>query len=107
MADALAIEAVPLVTGTEGVILVAGTRVPLDTVVLAFQDGATAEEIAHQSPSISLGAAYQVIGYYLQHREDLAPYFEKRVKQQADVQKLNESRWPPDGLRARLVARRG
>jgi hypothetical protein len=36
---------------------------PLDTVIGAFQDGATAEEIAQQYPSATLGVVYQVIGY--------------------------------------------
>ncbi len=39
---------VPLVTGADAVVRVAGTRVTLDTLVLAIQEGASAEEIAQQ-----------------------------------------------------------
>ena len=68
MPEALAIDALPLVVGEDGVILVAGTRVPLDTIVESFQDGATAEEISQQYPTVSLADTYQIIGYYLRHR---------------------------------------
>jgi hypothetical protein len=44
--SAKTIERVPLHTDADGVVRVAGTRVTLDTVVGAFEAGATAEEIA-------------------------------------------------------------
>ena len=55
-------------------IRVEGTRVPLETIIAAFQDGATAEEISQQYPTVSLAACYQVIGYYLRHRAELDIY---------------------------------
>jgi hypothetical protein len=45
---------VPLEFGDDGVIRVRGTRVTLETVLSAFADGVTAEEIAQRYPSISL-----------------------------------------------------
>ena len=59
------VETVPLGTGADGVIRVAGTRVTLETVVEAFRDGATAEEIVQQYPSLFLADVYQILGYYL------------------------------------------
>ncbi|MEP0758427.1 DUF433 domain-containing protein [Trichocoleus sp. DQ-A2] len=41
-----------------------GTRVTLDTVVAAFNSGATAEEIVFQYPSLQLANIYAVISYY-------------------------------------------
>lgn len=41
----------------DGVVRVAGTRVTLDTVVAAFEEGATAEEIAQQYPSLAFARA--------------------------------------------------
>jgi uncharacterized protein (DUF433 family) len=38
-------------------------------------DGATAEEIAQQYPSVSLADIYQVIGYYPRHETELEEYF--------------------------------
>ena len=106
MPEVLATQTVPLVTGDDGVIRVESTRVPLETIVAAFEAGATAEGIAQQYPTVSLAAAYQVIGYYLQHRDELDRYLAERSGQRLATRVLNESRWPSDGLRDRLLARR-
>jgi len=106
MAEALTTEQIPLVTGTDGVIRIRGTRVTLDSLVSAFIDGATAEEIAEQYPSASLADVYQVIGYYLRHSTALESYFAERQQQISETRRGNESRWPPDGIRNRLLARR-
>jgi hypothetical protein len=45
---------VPLEVKDDGVVWVAGSRVTLDTVIGAFNDGATAEEFVQQYPSLSL-----------------------------------------------------
>lgn len=47
-------EAPPLQVNEDGVILVGKTRVTLDTIVAVFNQGATAEEIAHRYPSLNL-----------------------------------------------------
>ncbi len=67
MMQTLAAEAIPLHADAEGVIRVGNTRVTLDTIVAAFSQGATAEEIAQRHPSLELADVYQVLGYYL-HR---------------------------------------
>ena len=41
---------IPIETDVDGVIRVAGTRVTLDTLVEAFNEGGTAEEITQQYP---------------------------------------------------------
>ena len=51
----------PLQTDADGVIRVGGTRVTLETVVEAFQQGATAEEIVQQYPSLALAEVYAVL----------------------------------------------
>ena len=103
---ALTTEPVPLVFGPDGVMRVAGTRVTLETVLAAFAEGATAEEIAQRYPSISLADAYQVIGYGLRHSSELEPYLEQRRQDIRETRRSNESMWPPDGIRDRLTARR-
>jgi uncharacterized protein (DUF433 family) len=54
------IERVPIQTDADGVVRVAGTRVTLDTIVGAFDAGATAEEIAQQYSSCT--AARHLLG---------------------------------------------
>jgi uncharacterized protein (DUF433 family) len=106
MAETLIVESVPLVPGADGVMRVGGTRVTLDTILAAFSKGATAEEIAQQYPSVSLADVYQVIAYSLRHTPEVEAYLTRRREENREVRKANESRWPPDGIRARLLARR-
>ena len=59
----LVIEAppVPLRTDEHGVLRVGKTRVPLDTLVYAFNQGASAEEIVLSYPTLELGDIYAVV----------------------------------------------
>lgn len=99
-------EAIPLVVDIDGVIRIGNTRVTLDTIVAAFLEGATVEEIAYQYPSLQLADIYAIIGYYLRHRSEVETYLGQRQQRAASVRKENESRFPPEGVRARLLARR-
>jgi uncharacterized protein (DUF433 family) len=95
----------PLTTGPEGVIRVSGTRVSLETVVYAFDAGSTAEEIVQQYPSLSLGNVYAIISYVLDNRQGVDEYVARRREQTNALRGEIEARWPPEGLRARLLAR--
>jgi uncharacterized protein (DUF433 family) len=106
MPEALNREPFPLQTGTDGVIRVHGTRVTLDTIWGAFREGATAEEIVQQYPSLSLADAYQAIGYCLRNPPLVAVYLAERGEKAEEIRKSNESRWLPEGIRARLLERR-
>lgn len=99
-------EPVPLTTDADGVMRVGNTRVTLDTVVSAFQDGATAEEIVQQYPSLQLADVYAVIGYYLRRQHEVEAYLQQRQYFASAVRKQNEARFDPLGVRARLLARR-
>jgi uncharacterized protein (DUF433 family) len=100
------IETIPMATGVDGVIRVSGTRVTLDSILLAFNDGATPEEIAQQYPTVPLADIYHLIGYCLRHAADLEEYLRRRQRESREVQQQNEARWKPDGVRQRLLARR-
>ncbi len=102
----IAAESIPLETDTDGVVRVGGTRVTLDTVVAAFEQGATAEEIVYQYPSLDLVDVYLVIGYYLQRRADVEAYLRWRQQRADDMRQQNEARFGPHGIRDRLMARR-
>ncbi len=106
MSEALNFESVPLQADSDGVIRVRGTRVTLDTVWAAFQEGATAEEIVQQYPSLSLADAYQAIGYILRNAAELDAYLAKRSEAVEETRSSNESRWRPEGIRSRLLERR-
>ena len=106
MTSADTVERVPIQTDADGVVRVAGTRVTLDTLVAAFDAGATAEEIAQQYPSVALVDVYSVITYYLRHQADVCAYLQRRQQQTATVRQENERRFPPSGVRERVLARR-
>lgn len=97
---------VPIESTVDGVLCVSGTRVTLDTVVTAFLYGAAAEEIVLRYPSLKLADVYAVLGYYLQHQAEVDAYLQQRQQQAEVVRAQNEVRFPSDGIRARLLARR-
>jgi uncharacterized protein (DUF433 family) len=99
-------ERVPIHTDENGLIRVGETRVTLDTLVAAFDAGATAEEIVQQYPSVALADAYSVIAYYLHHQPEIQAYLARRQQQAGKVREENERRFDASGVRERLMARR-
>ncbi len=99
-------EVIPLSTDNDGVIRVGNTRVTLDTIVAAFKEGATAEEIAYQYPTVSLADIYSVISYYLHQKGNVDAYLKRREKFAEEVRRQNEARFDATGIRERLLARR-
>ena len=106
MAFAVVTDPTPLEMDRDGALRVGGTRVTFDTVIGAFHDGATPEEIGHQYPSLDLADIYDVLGYYLRHRTEMDVYLQRRQQQAQKVRQENEARFPQSGIRERLLARR-
>ena len=96
----------PLSVGSDGAIRVGGTRVTLDAVAEAFREGATAEEIAQQYPSLALADVYSVLGYLHRHQFEVTAYLSQRAAKSKNVHAENQRRFDPEGIRARLLARR-
>jgi uncharacterized protein (DUF433 family) len=95
---------VPLAADADNVFRVGGTRVSLDTVVHAFKEGATAEEIVQDYPTLKLADVYAVIGYYLQHTFEVEAYLRERHQQRMQIRQQNENFFDPEGVRERLLA---
>ncbi len=74
MTPTLAVESLPLATDADGVVRVGGTRVTLDSIYSSFQQGASAEQIALDYPSLELCDVYSVIGYILRHSYEVQQY---------------------------------
>ena len=85
---------------------VTGSRVTLDTLVGAFQKGATAEQILDSFPSLSLQQIYATIAYYLEHQAEVETYLKLRREEAASIRNEIESQQNTDGFRARIGARR-
>lgn len=99
-------QAVPLTIDSDGVTRVANTRVRLDTVVYAFNEGYTAEEIASQYPALALADVYAVIAYYLNHRATIDEYLSQRAKVAEQIRQEIEAKPEYRNFRERLLDRR-
>ena len=97
---------IPLTTDTQGVMRVGQTRVTLDSVVVAFQEGATAEEIVHQYPTLDLADVYAVLSYYLRNRDKVETYLQQRQARAEQIRHQLQDRHQLSGIRERLLARR-
>ncbi|MBI4556796.1 MAG: DUF433 domain-containing protein [Candidatus Hydrogenedentes bacterium] len=106
MALSFPAETIPLTTDSDGVVRVGRTRVTLDTVIAAFSEGATAEEIVQQYPSLDLADVYHVIACYLRRTPEVEAYLRRRQEQAEVIRKENETRFDPRGIRERLLDRR-
>jgi uncharacterized protein (DUF433 family) len=104
--ETLAPKAPPLRLDADGILRVGGTRVTLDTVIGAFEEGATAEEIVMQYDALSLRDVYGAIAYYLENPEEVAAYLRQQQEEAAEVRRQFEARSPQAGIRERLLARR-
>lgn len=101
-----AADPIPLTTGTDGVIRVNKTRLTLDTVIIAFKEGTTPEEIVEQYPSLSRADVYSVIGYYLHHTDEIDNYLQERQNQAEKVRQQAEKLFNPVGIKERLLTRK-
>lgn len=100
-------EAPPLHEDPAGAVRVGASRVLLELVIRAFQDGATPESIVQRYPSLVLGDVYAVIAYYLRHHDEVADYLARREEEAGDVRRRCEDRQGDlSAIRARLIARR-
>jgi uncharacterized protein (DUF433 family) len=97
-------EPAPLQADADGVVRVGGTRVTLDTVVIAFQQGAAAEEIAEQYPSVALSDVYAAIAFYLRHRSDVDAYLEEGNRLGDALRRKQEAKYDRQEIRNRLLA---
>jgi uncharacterized protein (DUF433 family) len=84
------------------------TRVLVELVLWAFQDGATPEAIVQRYPTLSLVEVYTVIAYYLQHQDEMERYLAKQEQRATEVrERIERGQGDLAELRSRLLARRG
>ena len=100
-------ETPPLHADLTGAMRVGNTRVLLETVIRAFQDGASPESIVQRYSTLSLSDVYNTIGYYLKHQDAVENYLKQR-EQLAEVVQQRLTSVQPDlrSIRSRLLAQR-
>ena len=96
----------PLHFDAQGVCRVASTRVTLLSLIDAFQEGDTPEEIYQEYPAVSLGDVYAVIAFYLSRRDEVDAYLDGVREHEAQVIQQIKSRSPLAEIRRRLLARK-
>ena len=84
-------EAPPLIEDASGALRVGNSRVLLEMVVRAFQDGSTPETIVQRYSTLRLPDVYAVIAYYLRHRSEVEEYLARREQRAEEVQQRIES----------------
>jgi uncharacterized protein (DUF433 family) len=96
----------PLTAWKDGSIRVGSTRVLLDLVVHHFKQGATAEQIQHSFPVLSLHDIYGALFYYLERTEEVEVYLAERERQADEIEQEFRDLQGPSLLQRRLEARR-
>ena len=87
-----------------GGIRLTGTRISLWLLLRSYNEGATAEMLVHEYPSVPLAQAHKVIAYYLENRAEVDAYLAQVAALQAHLE-ATLPRVDLDALRARLAAR--
>ena len=100
-------ETPPLYEDAGGALRVGTSRVLLELVIRAFQDGATPETIVQRYSTLSLPDVYSVIAYYLRHRSEVEGYLARReLKADEVLQRMEREQGDLSEIRARLLAQR-
>lgn len=100
-------EAPPVRQDDAGAVRVGDSRVLLELVVRAFQDGATPEAIVQRYSTLSLPDVYAVIAYYLRHPSEVEQYLAARERTAEEVTRRTAScQGDLSEIRARLLAQR-
>jgi uncharacterized protein (DUF433 family) len=98
-------ETPPLCEDETGAMRVGNSRVLLETVIRAFQDGVSPEYIVHRYSTLSLSDVYNTIGYYLRHQDAVEAYLNQREQLAESVEQRLSSIQPDLSLiRARLLS---
>ncbi len=90
----------------DGTIRIGSSRLLLDLVVHLFKQGATAEQIQHSFPSLTLREVYGAIYYYWEHAEDVETYLADQERQGEEIERAVRSAQVTTSLQKRLEERR-
>jgi uncharacterized protein (DUF433 family) len=83
----------------DGMYYVNGTRVMLDSIVLAFQNGSSPETIREDFPALTLEQVYGAIAFYLRNRNDVEAGMRERERVEDEFKRLHPA---PADLKEKL-----
>jgi uncharacterized protein (DUF433 family) len=96
---------IPLHQEPAGVLRVGTSRVLLELVIHAYQQGESPEGIVEMYPALELGDVFAVIAYYLAHRDDVDEYLRRCDEDAAAVRQRIEASQRPGPTKDELLAR--
>jgi len=88
------------VEAREGGLYVAGSRVSLASIIYAFREGASAETIRQNFPSLSLPQVYGAIAFYLNHPEEAEAYLQELKRRREELEQKGQP--PGEELQKKL-----
>jgi uncharacterized protein (DUF433 family) len=89
-----------------GVIRIGDSGVPLESVIVLFREGGTAEEIAEAFTSLDPADLHLVLGYSLRHPSEVDAYLNSRAAEEVRIRAEVEGRFDMSALKARILQRR-
>lgn len=99
--------AVPLTQMENGTWRVTGTRIPLERIVECHRAGYTPEDIVESFDVLKLSDVYLVLGYYLDHTDEVEEYIRQQEKDAEEIRKMIEASQPArPGFKEELLARK-
>lgn len=97
----------PLRADETGAIRVGNSRVLLEIVIRAFQNGASPESIVSQYSTLTLSDTYGAIAYYLKNQETVEEYLNQREELAESVRQRLEANQPDlSQIRSRLLSQK-
>jgi uncharacterized protein (DUF433 family) len=85
---------VPLRLDEGGTLRVGDSRVPLDRVIECHRQGLSPEAIVEAFDTLRLADVYTALAYYLNHRDEVEVYLQRREKQAEDTRSKIEASQP-------------
>lgn len=73
---------------------VSNTRIPLETVIIAFQQGSTPEQIVEDFDVLQLAQVYQILGYYLAYRDELDVHIARHIAEEEAMMREHIAKYP-------------
>jgi uncharacterized protein (DUF433 family) len=95
----------PLILVNDGTIRMTGSRVSLEVIFREFKQGATAEQLLEDFPSLTLRDIYGAIYYYLDNTEAVEDYMRQQEDSAAETCAFLASHLDSAALRTRIRAR--
>ena len=95
-------EITPLKMDKHGTIRVGNTRVTLDLVINAYNEGVMPPEIVKMYDVLDLADTYFTIGYYLRHKREIDEYIREGEENADRLGEELKTRYGQAGLRKKL-----